>query len=174
MLFDRFRQVRAFVFAIDGVCTDGRVWIAGEGERGFALHSRDRYALQLAAAHYPIALIGNGHLPGIKRWMAGLDMADFLVDVRDNISMVADWMADKGVSEADVLGMGGDLVHLPAIVASTDFFTCPADAAEGVKAAAAYISPCNGGGGAVRDVIEKVMKLQGTWERAGEFKARVV
>jgi 3-deoxy-D-manno-octulosonate 8-phosphate phosphatase (KDO 8-P phosphatase) len=40
---------------------------------------------------------------------------------------------------------------------------CPADAAEEVKAISQYISPCNGGRGAVRDVIEKVLKVQGKW-----------
>ncbi|HWK99609.1 MAG TPA: HAD hydrolase family protein [Parapedobacter sp.] len=159
MLFDRYKQVKAFVFAIDGVCTDGRVWISEQGERWCALHGRDRYAMQLAARHYPIALIGDEPSPGVELWMEELAITDIFVHPGDKTSVLRDWMSGNGIDAAQVLCMGSGVPDL-ASMALAGLGVCPADAAEEVKATAAYISHCNGGCGAVRDVIEKVMKLQ--------------
>lgn len=158
-LFDKYKQVKAFVFAIDGVCTDGRVWLSERGEQWCVLHSRDRYALQRAARHYPIALIGNGPSPGVVPWVEGLAITDIFLHRDDKTSVLRDWMSGKGIDAAHVLCMGSDVPDMAAM-ALAGLAVCPADAVEDVKAAAAYISHCNGGSGAVRDVIEKVMKLQ--------------
>lgn len=173
MLFDRFKQVRAFVFAVDAVCTDGKVWVSERGEQWFALHVRDRYALQLATANYPVAWLGFGNLSGISDGMERLGITDLYISAGDEISVLADWMAGNGLSAADVLGMGSDVANL-GVMASTGFCVCPADAAEDVKAVAAYVSPFNGGAGAVRDVIETVMRLQGTWPTGVDVEARLI
>lgn len=162
MLFDQFKQVKAFVFAIHGVCTDGRVWVSEQGEPWFVFHHRDRYALQQAVHHYPIALVGDSDMHGVAQWVGGPGITDILRQGDDRNSVLRDWMSGKGLVSADVLCMGSDVPDLGAM-ASAGFAACPADAADDVKAVAAYISHRNGGAGAVRDLIEKVMKLQGTW-----------
>ncbi len=166
ILFDRFKQVKAFIFAVDGVCADGKVWVSAHGEPWSAFHHRDRYALHSAAQHYPVALVGNGYAPGSAQCLQGLNLADLLLATGDKKAVLGDWMSDRGVEAENVLCMGGDVTDLDALMVA-GFGTCPADAADDVKAMAAYISPFNGGSGAVRDVIEKVMKLQGTWGVGG-------
>ncbi len=163
MLFDQCKQVKAFVFAIDGVCTDGKVWLSERGDRWMGFHSRDRYALRLAAQYYPIALVGND--PLVMGWVNDLGITDLFHYGGSGISLFRDWIAANGLATSHVLYMGGDVGDLD-FMASGGFSTCPADATDDVKAAAAYISHCNGGAGAVRDIIEKVMKLQGTWNGA--------
>lgn len=160
MLFDQFKQVKAFVFAIEGVCTDGNVWVSNEGEQWFRLHSKDCYAMQSAVLHYPVALVGDVCPLGIVQLMERMGVT-VLLNSADK-SAVADWMSGKGLAVGHVLCMGSDIADLDCM-ALAGFGTCPADAVEDVRAASAYVSHCRGGSGAVRDVVEKVMKLQGTW-----------
>lgn len=168
-LFDRFKQVKAFVFGIEGVCIANKVLISDRGDRWFTFHSHDRYALQSAVPHYPIAIVGNGHAPGETQWLGEVGVTDLFVDSSDKSKLLGDWVAGKGLKADEVLGMGSDLTDLGALGAA-GFRTCPADAVDDIKADAAYISHCNGGAGAIRDVIEKVMKLQGIWNGERNLK----
>lgn len=161
MLFERFEQVRAFIFAVEGVCTDGNVWISDRDGRWFRLHNRDCYALRLAAPYYPIALVGDTHSDGMVQLMAEIGITDSFVN-REDQRAVGDWMSARGLAAGQVLCMGSDIADLDNMAAA-GFGTCPGDAVEDVKAASVYISHCHGGSGAVRDVIEKVMRLQGRW-----------
>ena len=163
MIFDRFQQVGAFVFAFHGVCTDGRVAIPLAGEPGYVFHVRDLYALRIAARHYPAALVSNGPVPESVRAMIGRVGLDLPVFSGWDDPALQAWFTANRIEESRVLCMGSNDADLPMAGMSV-FGTCPADAVEEVKAAATYISPCNGGAGAVRDVVEKVMKLHGVWD----------
>ena len=163
MLFDQFKQVKAFVFVVDGVCTDGGIWIGEQGDRHYRIHSRDYYALCVAAEHgYPIAIVSERRHIGIGRVMGEVGIKDVFLDKGDKGAVLRDWMSGRNLTAEQVLCMGSDTPDLGSM-GLAGFGTCPADAIAAVKAVATYISPCNGGAGAVRDVIEKVMKLQGAW-----------
>ncbi|MGV3763267.1 KdsC family phosphatase [Parapedobacter sp.] len=167
VLFDRFKQVKAFLFAVDGVCTDGGIWMA-DGERLYGrIHSRDYYALRVATAHgYPIAIVGEREGTGMMGFMKEIGINDVFLNESDKSTVLRDWMAVKGLAGAQVLYMGSDIPDLrPMEIAG--FGACPIDAVEDVKEVATYVSHCRGGGGAVRDVVEKVMKLHGTWDVMG-------
>ena len=162
-LFDRFKQVKAFIFAVDGVCTDGGVWVGDGGRRCCRIHSRDYYALRVAAANdYPIAIVGERQEIGVSDFMEEAGINDVFLNKDDKITVLRDWMAAKGLATEQVLYMGSDIPDLHSMEVA-GFGACPTDAVDEVKAAVAYISHCRGGAGAVRDVVEKVMKLQGTW-----------
>ena len=164
MLFDKFKQVKAFVFGVDGVLTDSSVSVAASsGERLFTFNTKDEYVIQLAVKKaYPVAIIaGNGAL-GVKKQLEGLGVKDVYIGVDDKRTVLSDWLSHRGLDSKDILYMGDDIPDLD-IMKIVGFPTCPADAVEEIKAVAAYISFRNGGAGAVRDVIEMVMKLQGIW-----------
>ncbi|MBK1439022.1 HAD-IIIA family hydrolase [Parapedobacter sp. ISTM3] len=164
MLFDRFKQVKAFVFDVDGVLSDGNVLVTEHGEQLRSFNIKDGYAMQLAVKKkYPIAVITGGKSLGVKKRLAGLGITDVFLGVDDKSAVFHDWLSSLGLSPADVLYMGDDIPDL-ANMRIAGLPACPADAVEEIKAVAAYISFRNGGTGAVRDVMEKVMKLQGTWE----------
>ena len=164
MLFDRFKQVAAFVFAFHGVCTDGRVCIGTGGSPTYVLHMRDLYALRKASRHYPVAIIGERIDPEVVRWMTDQGIAGLSVLDHTDSSALCDWIAVNHLHTGELLCMGSDDSDL-SLLGRVDFGACTADAVEDIKAAATYISPKNGGAGAVRDVIEKVMRLQGVWGR---------
>ncbi|MGK6352130.1 KdsC family phosphatase [Parapedobacter sp. DT-150] len=164
MLFDKFKQVKAFVFDVDGVLSDGNVLVTEQGEQLRSFNIKDGYALQLAVKKgYPIAVITGGKSAGVEKRMRGLGISDVYLGVDDKKAVLHDWLAHAGLTLDDILYMGDDLPDLHNMK-SVGLPTCPADAVEEIKAVAAYTSFRNGGAGAVRDVIEKVMKLQGTWE----------
>lgn len=162
-LFNRFKQIRAFIFALDGVCVDGGVWVGEGGIRYRRADSRDCYALRVAVANdYPIAIVGEGAGGDMGILLERIGINDVFFNVDDKSAALRDWMAGRGLEVEQVLCMGSEVSDLHSMEVA-GFATCPVDAVEDVKEVSTYISHYPGGAGAVRDVIEKVMKLQGVW-----------
>ena len=164
MLFDQFKRVKAFVFDIDGVLTDGTVQVTEQGGQLRTFHIRDGYALQLAVKRaYPVAVITGGTSSGVEMRMNALGIRHVFSGVSDKLSVLNKWLQEQELVAGDTLYMGDDIPDL-LCMRTAGIPVCPADAAEEVKATAVYISPRAGGKGAARDVIEKVLKLQGKWD----------
>lgn len=72
------------------------------------------------------------------------------------------YLEEKRVHATNVLYMGDDIPDI-SVMKLAGLPTCPADAVEEIKALSAYVSPYPGGKGSARDVIEKVLKIQGKW-----------
>jgi len=164
MFFEKFKQVNAFVFDVDGVLSDGNILVNEQGDQLRSFHIKDGYALQLAIKKgYPVAVITGGRSAGIRKRMEGLGITDVFLDVSDKASVFHRWLERRQLSAAETLYMGDDIPDRD-IMKVVGLPTCPADAVEEIKALSFYVSDKKGGRGAVRDVIEKVMKLQGTWD----------
>lgn len=162
-MFDYFKKVSAFVFDVDGVLTNGQVLVneAGEQLRNFDI--KDGYAIQAAIlAGYPIAIISGGTSEGVKKRLNGLGIIDIHTGVQDKPRILSEWISTQNLNPDQVLYMGDDIPDLKSMQ-SVGVPVCPTDAVEEIKQCAVYISPKKGGNGAVRDVIEKTMKLQGKW-----------
>ncbi|PPL04487.1 KdsC family phosphatase [Parapedobacter indicus] len=163
MLFDKFKRVKAFVFDVDGVLSDGNILVTEHGDQLRSFDIKDGYAMQLAIKKgYSMAVITGGRSIGVKKRMEGLGITDVYLSVNDKSAALEEWLAYRGLTHADILYMGDDIPDLDNMKLA-GLPTCPADAVEAVKAISVYVSFCNGGRGAARDVIEKVMKLQNTW-----------
>lgn len=163
MIFDKLKKVKAFVFDVDGVMTDGRVLVHEDGQQLRTFHTRDGYALQLAVKRgYPICVITGGHSSSVIERMDYLGISDVFLGVKDKSKVLDKWLKKNGLSLDDVLYMGDDIPDLKDM-SRVGVAACPANAVEEIRAVSAYISPMEGGRGAVRDVIEKVMKLQECW-----------
>jgi 3-deoxy-D-manno-octulosonate 8-phosphate phosphatase (KDO 8-P phosphatase) len=91
---------------------------------------------------------------GIKKVYSG---------VQNKLKVLEDLVAYEGLDLSGVLYMGDDINDY-ACLRSVHISACPADAATEIKALAQYISPIAGGAGCVRDIIERVMRLQGKWQ----------
>jgi 3-deoxy-D-manno-octulosonate 8-phosphate phosphatase (KDO 8-P phosphatase) len=161
-----FSSIKAFVFDVDGVMTDGQVHVLETGEHYRSFFIRDGYAIEKAReAEYSLCVIsGGGHL-GVKRRLENLKFQDIYMSLggRDKLSTYLMWLEKIGISEDEILYMGDDTPDLHILKRPKLLSTCPADAIPEIKSVVKYVSPCKGGQGAVRDVIEKVMKLQGKW-----------
>lgn len=170
-VFERFKKVKAFAFDVDGVFTNGDVLINERGEQLRTFNIKDGYALQLAVkSGYPVLIVSGGNSQGVKLRFEGLGVKDVFMNEANKESVLNKWIKKNELNLEDVLFMGDDVPDL-AVMKTIGFPVCPIDAIEDIKAICHYISPKVGGNGAVRDVIEKVMRLQDTWTSNSSIKS---
>ncbi|MFN6946121.1 MAG: KdsC family phosphatase [Cytophagaceae bacterium] len=158
-----FSKINTFILDVDGVLTDGSVMSYANNEHARRFYIKDGYAMEKAVQNgYNIIIITGGFEEGVRNRLTFLGIRDIFMGVKDKIEVFNNYIKDKQIDNSTILYMGDDipdykmlkLVGLP---------TCPKDSAEDIKAICSYISPFDGGRGAVRDVIEKTMKAQGKW-----------
>jgi 3-deoxy-D-manno-octulosonate 8-phosphate phosphatase (KDO 8-P phosphatase) len=159
-----FEKVKAFVFDIDGVLTDGMLHVQESGELLRRMNIKDGYALQLAVKKgYKVWIISGGHSSASIRRLNNLGVMDVYIGVGDKVQKLNELLAATDLSLDQVLFMGDDMPDIPSLK-TVGLATCPNDAAVEVCNVAHYISPIKGGHGCVRDVIEKVLKINNHWE----------
>lgn len=159
-----FKKVTTFIFDIDGVLTDGTVLVLRDGLQARQMHVKDGFGLQMAMKNgYEVIIISGGSSEEARQRLQYLGVKDIHLSVADKEQLVNELIAAKQLKWEEILYMGDDLPDLP-LMAKVGLPCCPADAVNEVKTAVKYISPINGGWGCVRDVIEKVLKVNGQWK----------
>ncbi len=103
--------------------------------------------------------------------LEGLGVKEVYMSVADKRTFVENYQKEHRLSKENILFMGDDLPDLP-VMEIAGLPACPVDAVNEIKAAAKYISPFPGGACCVRDVIEKVLKLNDHWQFSTEITAR--
>ncbi|WP_460671381.1 KdsC family phosphatase [Larkinella ripae] len=165
-LQERFKRITTFIFDVDGVMTDGSVNALESGEQFRTFNIRDGYAIERAVhAGYRVAVLSAGNQAGVRKRLEFLKIKDIFMGgpVEQKIYAYFNFLNRDRINEAEVLYMGDDIPDLQVLSRPALLSTCPADAADEIKAVCDYISPVAGGRGAVRDVIEQVMKAQNKW-----------
>ncbi|MDE1190927.1 MAG: HAD hydrolase-like protein [Arachidicoccus sp.] len=164
-----FSKVKAFVFDVDGVLSDGSLLILPdihpEGRLIMArsMSTKDGYAFQFALkSGYPIAIISGGKYSGVEQRLALLGVKHIFMGVEHKIECFQNFIQSQNLKEEEVLYMGDDIPDYD-ILKIAGVKACPADAVSEIREIADYISPFKGGEGCARDVIEKALKLQGKW-----------
>lgn len=154
---------------MDGVLTDGSLLIMDEeptsGKPNWyrKMNVKDGYALQLAAkSGYHIVVISGSASPAVADRLKRLHVADVHFNVHDKKAFLENFLKEKDLEPGSALFMGDDIPDEPAM-RFCGIAACPQDAVPEIKSIADYISPFKGGEGCVRDVIRKVMQLQGSW-----------
>lgn len=162
-VLELFKPINTFVFDVDGVLTDGTLLVLPNGVMARRMNIKDGYALQLAVKKgYHVVIISGGISDEVQERLNKLGVTNVFMQVQDKVAVLTNFMQQHRLSKEQVLFMGDDMPDAPAL-RLVGLPTCPVDAATDIKEIAQYISPVNGGAGCVRDVIEKVMKLQGNW-----------
>lgn len=166
-LLEDFKLINAFIFDVDGVLTDGNLLLTEAGELLRSMNTRDGYAMNAAISEgYKIAIITGGSSQGVVERLRKLGIVHIYsgyTGKKSKIQAYEELLPLLKEPESRILYMGDDLPDL-AVMSKVGFATCPADAAREVLQAAHYISPIAGGKGCVRDVIERVMRVQGKWK----------
>lgn len=161
--FDLFKNATAFILDVDGVLTDGSLLVTNNGDELRTMNIRDGYALQLAVKKgYTVAVISGGKSDGVVRRLNRLGILYVLAGVEDKPKALIQLAEALRIDLSKTIYIGDDIPDL-AVMQLCGIPCCPVDAASEVQAIAKYISPVAGGKGCVRDVMEKVMKLQSTW-----------
>ncbi len=155
--------IDTFIFDVDGVLTDGTVHVSPTGEMLREMHIRDGFAMKAALeSGYNVCIISGGSNEGVRIRLRNLGITDIHLASPDKVATFKEYTELYNIKAENVLYMGDDIpdYHVMQLVGLP---TCPQDSAPEIKAISQYISHVNGGKGAVRDVIEQVMKVQGKW-----------
>ena len=158
----KLHTIKAFVFDVDGVFTNGMVLASG-GDFLRMHNAKDGYAVRYAVNQgYPIGIITGGASESIRERFGMLGVTDVHLASFNKIEHFAGFCRKHRIHPREVLCMGDDIPDME-ILMQCGLPTCPADAVPEVKAICAYISDRPGGMACVRDVIEQTLKLQGKW-----------
>lgn len=162
-LLERFKQVRTFVFDVDGVLTDGSLLIPDDGQMVRKMNIKDGYALQLALKKgYRVVIISGGRSESVRERLNRLGIEDIFLKVDNKKEKLTEYVNQHRILWAEVLFMGDDIPDY-LVMQMAGVACAPADAAVEIKHISAYVSTINGGYGCARDVIEKVLKLNDDW-----------
>ena len=156
-------DITTFIFDVDGVLTDGSVFVTNEGEMLRTMNIRDGFALKAAVeSGYNVCVISGGSNEGVRVRLRNLGITEIHLGSPDKVETYKEYIELYKIQPEKVLYMGDDIpdFHVMKLVGLP---TCPQDASPEIKAISKYISHKNGGKGAVREVIEQVMKVQGKW-----------
>lgn len=163
-ILKKFRTIKTFVFDVDGVLTDGNILVLNDGQLARTMNIKDGYALQLAIKKgYRVLVISGGTSDAVKERLQKLGVTDCFLKVDNKKEKLIEYMAANKLNWDEVLFMGDDIPDHSSMQL-TGLPCCPADAAPEIKQISHYISPAKGGRGCARDVIEKVLKLNGHWD----------
>lgn len=163
-VLEKFKTITTFIFDVDGVLTDGTLLILNDGQMARTMNIKDGYALQLAVKKgYRVVIISGGTSDAVKERLERLGIKDCFLKVDNKKGKLVEYVTEHKLNWDEILFMGDDIPdYMPMQL--TGLPCCPADAAAEIKQISHYISPLEGGKGCARDVIEKVLKLNGHWD----------
>ena len=161
-------RIEAMIFDVDGVMTDGRIIPTAEGDFIRCYNCKDGYALAYAIRHgYRVCVITGGYGKILERRLRMLGMQDFYIDCMDKISTLREYMKKYNLNPETVLSLGDDIPDLECM-REVGMPVCPADSAAEVIECSRYVSEFEGGRGAVRDIVEQVLRARGDWAKSSE------
>ncbi len=156
-------NITTFILDVDGVLTDSSVHITSTGEMLRTMNIRDGYAMKAAIeSGFNVCVISGGSNEGVRIRLQNLGITDIHLAAPDKVLTFMEYCRQYDIEPDHVLYMGDDLpdYHVMKLVGLP---ACPQDSAPEIKSISRYVSHRNGGRGAVRDVIEQVMRVQGKW-----------
>lgn len=163
---NRLQKIKAFVFDVDGVLTDGGILATPEGDLLRVFDSKDSFALRMAYMKgYHVGIITGGVSESIRLRFrtCGVAPENIYLGSRAKIEDFEDFCSRHDIQPDEVMYFGDDLPDIPVMVAC-GCGVAPSDAVDEVKAVAHHISTRPGGRGCAREMIETVIKIQGKWE----------
>ena len=156
-VIERARRVRLLVLDVDGVLTDGRLFISSEGEEFKVFHVRDGSGIVAAQrAGVTVAIISGRDSAAVNRRAAELGIRHVRQGVADKGRELEALLRDLGLTAADAACVGDDTPDLPMLEIA-GLAVAVADAHPALKAAAHWTTSSPGGHGAVREVCDLLL-----------------
>ena len=155
-------QIRLVIFDVDGVLTDGSLFIGDDGEEYKAFHSRDGHGMKmLHATGVEIGIISGRTSNVVRHRMTSLGIQHVYQGQQEKLPAFMELIGKLGLEPQQVAYVGDDVVDLP-ILTRAGLAVAVADAHALVKRHAHWTTPNGGGRGAARDICELIMEAQGT------------
>ncbi len=162
-ILSRLGLIKLFVFDMDGVLTDGGLLIQNDEQWTRRMDIKDGYALQLAVkSGYKILIVSGSESKPVADRLNKLGITEIYMKINDKLSFLKNYVEKNNNKGDEVLYMGDDIPDYECMKLA-GIACCPRDAALEIQKMSSYVSPYKGGHGCVRDVIEKVLKLNNNW-----------
>jgi 3-deoxy-D-manno-octulosonate 8-phosphate phosphatase (KDO 8-P phosphatase) len=161
----QLKKIKMLALDVDGVLTDGSINIGERGESFKAFNAKDGLAISAAIRHGLKVVVVTGRVSSIVHTRAReLNLTQVCEGVRDKGKILRQLAAQYKLELDEIAFMGDDLNDLAALT-RVGLAAAPADAAAEVLAVSAFVAKHDGGRGAVRELVEAILKAQGLWEQ---------
>ena len=160
------KNIELVVFDVDGVFTDGRIYIDNQGKETKAFNVRDGHGVRMLI-HYgvQVAVISGRNSQAVNYRMKELQVTDILQGHMNKRTAFDELAKQKGLQYSHMAFVGDDIIDVQAMrLAGLSFAV--ADAHEWVKSHADVVTERNGGEGAVREVCELILDAKGLLREA--------
>lgn len=156
--------IELLVLDVDGVLTDGRVIIHSDGGESKCFHILDGHGMRMwQRAGLKLAWLSGRSSPATTRRAEELQVTHVIQDCHVKLPALKQLLEELGVPAAHTAYVGDDLMDLP-VIRYVGFGAAVADAVDELKEQADYVTLRPGGRGAVREVIEYILKNSGRWQ----------
>ncbi|MDE7153873.1 MAG: HAD hydrolase family protein [Muribaculaceae bacterium] len=156
-------KIRAIAFDVDGVLSPSTIPLGADGIPTRMVNIKDGYALQLAVKlGYRIVIITGADTPNIRVRFNALGIKDIILKAAHKLPIFQQWMTTNGLTPEEVAFVGDDIPDMQCML-HAGLSVAPSDAAEDILDIARYISPCKGGYGVARDLLEQIIRAKGEW-----------
>ena len=160
----RAARVKLLLLDVDGVLTDGRVILNGGSSESKNFHIRDGISMVWAQrVGLKVGLLSARSSPTTTQRAAQLGITLMYQGVQSKIESYDHIVGEVSVADDEVAYMGDDIVDL-AVLERVGLATAPADAVDEVRSRVHWVSSRPGGNGAVRELIEMILRAQGHWD----------
>jgi 3-deoxy-D-manno-octulosonate 8-phosphate phosphatase (KDO 8-P phosphatase) len=157
------KNIKGFAFDVDGVFTDGQVYLFPGNQFARAVSIKDGYAVQhCIKMGFPIAIISGGQSDEVRTRFEYLGVKDIYMSSASKMKDYEEFKQKYNFKDEEILYMGDDLPDFE-IMKKVGISACPADAAHEIREIAHYVSDKGGGQGCARDVIEQVLRIHDKW-----------
>jgi 3-deoxy-D-manno-octulosonate 8-phosphate phosphatase (KDO 8-P phosphatase) len=157
-------RIQLLLFDVDGVLTDGKILLHPDGSESKRFDIRDGTGLVWAQrAGLKVGLLSARTSRATTRRAEQLGISIVHQGAASKLRTYSDILRHHALADADVAYMGDDILDLP-VLKRAGLSACPSDAAREITSTVDYVSLHRGGDGAVRDLIEVVLRAQGRWK----------
>ncbi|MBA3357105.1 MAG: HAD hydrolase family protein [Pyrinomonadaceae bacterium] len=170
----RAARIRLLLMDCDGVLTDGRLWLIDGGDEQKSFNVRDGLGLDLwHRAGLKSGIISGRTSSALERRAHGLRIEYVRQGSENKIKDFEELLGLAEVNENEVAFVGDDLNDIPLMLRSV-LAVAVADAAEETRTVAHLVTQAPGGSGAIREVVEVILKAQGRWSEVTEKYLKAV
>lgn len=160
-----FKKIELLVLDVDGVLTDGRIMLTPDGDEIKTFHVHDGSGMKYwKRVGKKLAIISGRGSPAITCRARELDVDLVRLNAKDKLPVYREVLSELGVEPECVAAMGDDLTDIP-ILRHCALPIAVANAAAELKAVATHVTETPGGAGAVREVVEWILKGAGLWQQ---------
>jgi 3-deoxy-D-manno-octulosonate 8-phosphate phosphatase (KDO 8-P phosphatase) len=161
----RLKKIRCLLMDVDGVLTDGKLYFTSDGQELKAFDVQDGHGISMAQrAGLVIGFISGRPSKATARRAKDLRVNIVLQKPSNKMQMVEQVKRKHKLRNEQIAFIGDELVDLP-VLRRVGFSVAVPNAMNEVKRAAHYVTRRRGGDGAVREVIEMILKAQGSWQK---------